>query len=101
MRWTNATMRGFSSVPQQARLDSAAFAVLAQETRAPVFGLWPCLDASGRHVLRAEPLALEVPETREAGVPHLTRQALDWYAKRVTAEPGGWWWLHRRWKKPQ
>ena len=80
---------------------SAAFAVLAQETRAPVFGLWPCLDASGRHVLRAEPLALEVPETREEGVPHLTRQALDWYAKRVTAEPGGWWWLHRRWKKPQ
>lgn len=79
---------------------SAAFAVLAHESKAPVFGLWPCLDADGRHVLRAERLALVVPPTRDQAVSTLTEQALAWYAERVTAEPGGWWWLHRRWKVP-
>lgn len=79
---------------------SPAFAVLAHESGAPVFGLWPCIDDDGQHVLRAERLDLKAPPTREQAVQDLTRQALDWYATRVTADPGGWWWLHRRWKVP-
>lgn len=79
---------------------SAGFAVLAHETGAPVFGLWPTLDARGRHVLQVEPVPIDRESDRQHAIPALTNRALAWYAGRIRADPGGWWWLHRRWKVP-
>lgn len=79
---------------------SPAFAAMLHRTHAPVVGAWPRRDERGRHVVRFEPLPVDVPTDREEAVRTITAASQRWYEDRIRERPLSWWWLHDRWKVP-
>ena len=79
---------------------SPAFASMVWRKRPPVVGLWPTVDAAGRHVLQITPVPLTVPDDRDDAIASLTTAAQAWVEAQVRRAPGAWWWLHRRWRVP-
>lgn len=73
-------------------MTSAAFAVAARE-RGRAFAFWQVREGVGRHLLRAEPFAVE------GDVQAVTDAANRYYEARIREHPHGWLWLHRRWAR--
>lgn len=76
---------------------SAAFAVMAWRTKAPLYGIWQWKSNSEHHC-QIEPLDWEIPQDLQTATHELTQKTQDFYEKKIKANPYSWLWLHRRWK---
>jgi phosphopantetheine--protein transferase-like protein len=78
-----------------------SLAIIARATGAPVLPASAWREPNGRHVLRFEqPLAPIECEDYDEEIHRNTRAYNAALERLILRHPEQWWWMHRRWKKP-
>ena len=78
-------------------LTSAAFASMAYNTKAPLYGAWQ--NNNGANItVTVERLHWTIPEDKNQAITVLTQQSQEFYQQKISQKPHAWLWLHDRWK---
>jgi Kdo2-lipid IVA lauroyltransferase/acyltransferase len=80
-------------------LTSPAFASMAYNTNAPIYGSWQYNKGSNIKV-NITKLEWKVPSNKEHAIQSLTQKSQDYYQQMISEKPYSWLWLHDRWKIP-